>query len=197
MDQLSTEAQRAMRALEEHGVLLMQDRELPNLVSLVVGSAVSGSWWAHPASHDIFRIANEVAEHSDVCIATLVQGKRTFVHRACWPALFAIGRAREAWQLGALDRSALDLLGRVDAAGTAVSAGAAAKRLEQLLLVASEEVHTPSGKHAKQLMTWARFAKQRKLRVVRLSVADAKAELEEVTRKLASSSGASARLPWQ
>jgi hypothetical protein len=193
----SNDAQRVLSVLVERGLLLMQDGALPNVVALVVGSGVSGSWWSHPARHDIFRIANELAEHPDVCIATLLDDKRTFVHRAFWPALIAIGRAREPWQLHRLQKSARDLLASVDSAGTAVSSGASAKQLERALLVASEEVHLATGRHAKQLTSWSRFAKQRRVALAPRGADEAKRELELLAAALADGSDARVRLPWQ
>src|SRR6201991_3441508 len=78
----SPEALRVLRLLEQHGMLLVQDAKLPNLVGEVVGRTVEGSWWGHPAKHDIFRILNEVADHPDTFIAKLLNKKQTLVHRA-------------------------------------------------------------------------------------------------------------------
>lgn len=193
----SIDGRQIVSVLAERGLLLMQDGELPNVVALVVGENVPGSWWAHEARHEIFRVANELAEHPDVCIATLIDGKRTFVHRSCWPALVAVGRAREPWQLARLDRSARELLARIDAHGEAVSTGPSAKQLERALLVASEEFHMPNGRHAKQLTTWARFAEQRLLPPSRLAVERAKVELESVAERLVADTRARCKLPWQ
>ena len=54
-----------------------------------------GSWWAHPRSHEIFRVNCELAEHPDVLVNKLISGKITYLHRALWSAFVAIGRARE------------------------------------------------------------------------------------------------------
>lgn len=193
----SIDGRQIVGVLAERGLLLMQDGELPNVVALVVGENVAGSWWSHEARHEIFRVANELAEHPDVCIATLIDGKRTFVHRTRWPALIALGRAREPWQLARLDKSARELLARIDAQGEVVSTGASARQLERALLVASEEFHMPNGRHAKQLMTWARFADQRLVPPVRIDAQRAKLELEEVAERLAAATQARCKLPWQ
>ena len=80
--------------LKEYGLLLQTDANLPNVCALVAGAPVRGSWWGHPRSHEIFRVNCELAEHPDVLMRKLVSGKITYLHRALWPAVIAIGRAR-------------------------------------------------------------------------------------------------------
>ena len=80
--------------LKEYGLLLQTDVNLPNVCALVAGAPVRGSWWGHPRSHEIFRVNCELAEHPDVLMCKLVSGKITYFHRALWPAVIAIGRAR-------------------------------------------------------------------------------------------------------
>ena len=43
--------EQALERLEEHGLLLLQDKTLPSLVGLIAGEPVSGSWWGHPRAH--------------------------------------------------------------------------------------------------------------------------------------------------
>src|SRR5258708_24555651 len=100
--------------LKEHGLLLQTDANLPNVCGLIAGAPVRGSWWAHPRSHDIFRVSCDLAEHSDVLVIKLVSAKVTYVHRALWPDVVAIARAPAAWQLERLSPAALDLLEEVD-----------------------------------------------------------------------------------
>ena len=52
--------------------------------------AISGSWWAHPSSHTIYAVINELAESPDVVRLRLVNGKITLVHRRVWPALVCV-----------------------------------------------------------------------------------------------------------
>jgi hypothetical protein len=90
-----------MALLVERGVLLESARgPIPNVAELVAGEAISGSWWAHPASHAIFAAINAVADSPDVVRLRLVNGKITLVHRRIWPAVVrvsdAIPRARLA-----------------------------------------------------------------------------------------------------
>ena len=66
------DSQRVLAALKRYGLLLQTDARLPNVCALVTGAPVSGSWWAHPGSHDIFRVSCDLAEHRDVLVIKLV-----------------------------------------------------------------------------------------------------------------------------
>jgi hypothetical protein len=77
-----------MEALLEHGMLLQSARgPLPNVAELVAGEPIRGSWWGHPAGHQIFAVLNALAESPDVVRLRLVKGKVTLVHRRLWPAV--------------------------------------------------------------------------------------------------------------
>jgi len=77
--------------LVERGMLLESARgPIPSVAELVAGGPISGSWWAHPASHDIYRVINELADSPDVVRLRLVNGKITLVHRRVWPALVCV-----------------------------------------------------------------------------------------------------------
>ena len=72
----------------EHGMLLASAKgPIPNVAELVVGEPIRGSWWAHPRSHEIFAVLNELADSPEVARLRLIHGKITFVHRRIWPAL--------------------------------------------------------------------------------------------------------------
>ena len=47
-------------ALEDAGILLVQDATLPSVTTLVAGGPVRGSWWAHEQSHSIFAVLEEL-----------------------------------------------------------------------------------------------------------------------------------------
>jgi hypothetical protein len=53
----------------------------------VAGGPIRGSWWGHPKGHEIFRLAEAVANSGDVLVCKLIEGKVTWVHRRLWPAL--------------------------------------------------------------------------------------------------------------
>lgn len=195
VEQLSADAKRILNSLEQRRLLLVQDAKLPSLVAEVVGQPISGSWWGHPASHDIFRVLNELADHEDVFLARLLNRKQTLIHRALFPALVAIGAVREAWQLHGLSGQARALLAQVDQQRRVRASGDDARQLELVLLVASREVHTDSGAHKKELFAWTTFAKQRGVAGGERSVEVAKAQVHDAARALASPA-IRIRLPW-
>ena len=88
-----TPPQRVLAGLKQHGLLLQTDARLPNVCALVTGGTVSGSWWAHAQSHDIFRVNCALAEHPDVLVTKLVSRKITYVDRALWSAIVPERRA--------------------------------------------------------------------------------------------------------
>src|ERR1700682_6233824 len=96
---MATSFERVLDKLKDFGLLLQTDARLPNVCALVAGATVKGSWWAHPRSHEIFRVNCALAGHPDVLITKLISAKVTYVDRALWPAIVTVGRAREAWQL--------------------------------------------------------------------------------------------------
>jgi hypothetical protein len=74
--------------LAEHGMLLESARgPIPNGAELAAGEPIRGSWWAHPAAHQIYDVLNGVRDSSDVVRLRLINGKVTLVHRRVWPAL--------------------------------------------------------------------------------------------------------------
>jgi hypothetical protein len=84
-------ADQALSFIEEHGVVLLAARgPLPQLVEAIVGEPIRGSWWAHPHSHGIFAVLQQLEESADLLQCRLVAGKVTVVHRRLWPALFRL-----------------------------------------------------------------------------------------------------------
>jgi hypothetical protein len=94
--QMADAFQKVFWELQRQGVLLQTDAQLPNVCALVAGAPVLGSWWAHPKSHEIFRVNGALEDHPDVLVVKLISGKLTYVERALWPCVAAIGSAREA-----------------------------------------------------------------------------------------------------
>ncbi|MEK6373275.1 MAG: hypothetical protein AABO58_11330 [Acidobacteriota bacterium] len=85
-------------AIAEHGLLLLQDKKLANVVTFMTGERVKGSWWSHPRAQDIFNALEALPE--DQVIATkLVGGKVTFVHRSLWPDLLAVVTGDREYQV--------------------------------------------------------------------------------------------------
>lgn len=182
--------------LETSGLLLKTDAKLPNVCALAAGEPIKGSWWAHPRSHEIFRILSALAAHPNVLVVKLVSEKDTFVHRTLWPAVAAIGLSREKWQLDHLDRTARDLLARVDREEQVQTSGRPALALEQALLVHAWQVHTEAGSHAKMLESWARWLNKAGLEKPALTPAQARQSLEKLVDYLNKRYGGRARLPW-
>jgi hypothetical protein len=138
-------------ALEKYGLLLLQDKKLPSVVGIITGEQVSGSWWSHPRAQEIFR---KLEELDDAIPTKLIAGKVTFVHPRLLPALAAVGRAREPWQMRGLSPAAHRLLSQVDRKGTVRASGPASKELQERLLVDAREEHTESGRHETVLTAW-------------------------------------------
>jgi len=182
--------------LESTGLLLKTDPKLPNVCAMVAGGPVSGSWWAHPKSHEMFRVLCALAEHPDVMVTKLVSGKDTFVHRALWPCVLAIGMSREPWQMGALGAEDRDLLARVDQEGELTTSGRAAGALEQALLVHGEQVHTDAGAHAKRLRSWRQWIEGSGVEAPEIDASTARGSIETVVKYLNARFQGRGRLPW-
>ena len=74
---LSAESALVFAKLEEHGLLLRIDANLPNVCALVAGERVRGSWWSHPSGRAIFAVDSELADHPDVLMTKLISGMTT------------------------------------------------------------------------------------------------------------------------
>ncbi len=74
--------------VRKHGVVLESAAgPVPSLAVAIAGGPISGSWWSHPRSHEIFQITQAIRGSEDVLVCRLVNGKVTFIHRRLWPAL--------------------------------------------------------------------------------------------------------------
>lgn len=191
------QAARVFRELERCGLLLETDPKLPSLVALVAGGPVRGSWWGHPLGHTIFATGEALFANRDVLLAKLVSGKATWIHRRLWPAVYAVARAREAWQVEGLSSEGRALLASVDRDGQARATGGVAKELETRLLARGEQEHTASGRHAKVLESWDRWASRQRPALPALAAEAGRLELEAALAALNERHGARGRLPWQ
>lgn len=71
-----------------HGVVLQAAHgPVPSLAETIAGGRIRGSWWGHPKGREIFSAAATIADHSDVLVCKLIEGKVTYIHRRLWPAL--------------------------------------------------------------------------------------------------------------
>ena len=187
---------KALEFLRTWGLLMLQDSSFPSLVALIAGGAAQGSWWSHSKGSEIFHTAGALADHPDVMTTKLISGKVTFIHRQLWPALMAMGQAREPWQLVGLTAAARSLLERVDHEGQVRASGVPARQLEKKLLVASSEVHTESGAHAVELMTWPVFAEHRRSGLPRIPITAAREKLDALLVEMNGKFGGNGMLPW-
>jgi hypothetical protein len=199
------------QTLNAYGLLLLSDGTLPSVCGLIVGEPLRGSWWGHPLGSVIYHVSSALEDQADVLPTRLVAGKVTFVHQRLWPALVAVGSAREDWQVGDLSRAACWLLQRTDMEGEVQTndlplqeglrrkdLGPAARELERRLLVRGSEIHTPSGAHAKVLEAWQHWTRRTGFQGEALSPAEGRRQLEEAAARLgAAAGGASVRLAWQ
>src|SRR5277367_4904261 len=144
-----------------------------------------------------YRLAIELRDHPDVLTIKLLSGKITFIHRPLWPAVFAIGTARELWQTRRLSKDAAALLQQSDQEGKLMSSGDAVRELEARLLVHAQSVHTGRGFHMKQVLSWKAWAESAKLSAVELTPLEGKAQMEAVVARLNAHRGARGTLPWQ
>jgi hypothetical protein len=160
---------KVLTQLRKRRVLLQSDASLPSVASIVTGESIRGSWWSHPKSHAIHWTLEGLDDSPEVLQVKLLAGKVTLVHRSLWPALVSVGSSGDAWQIRGLSEAGQTLLSRVRRSGMirldrlrAWSArkkpGEAARELELRLLVASQEIHTKSGAHTKQLESWSHLA---------------------------------------
>jgi hypothetical protein len=151
---------------------------------------------------------NELAEDPGVLSTKLIAGKVTYVHPRLWGAVYALGCAREGWQMDELSAGGKWLLAQVDGDGeiqtdllvppTRVRVPDASRELERRLLVHATEVHTASGAHAKVLQTWPRWAAESSQQPKSMSSDEARGQLEDAARQLAAEVvDGVAELPWQ
>ena len=81
-------AAQALAFVERHGVVLVAGKgPVPRLVEAIIGEPIRGSWWAHPASHQIFAVLAKLEDSRDLLTCRLIDKKVTLVHRRLWPAL--------------------------------------------------------------------------------------------------------------
>lgn len=81
-------SEEALAFVADRGVVLQGAKgPVPNLVEAIAGESISGSWWAHPLSHEMYSLIWALRGSSDILVCRVVQGKVTYVHRRLWPAL--------------------------------------------------------------------------------------------------------------
>jgi hypothetical protein len=90
----------ALSFIRDQGVVLVSGKgPAARLTELISGEPIRGSWWAHPASHQIFAVLQAISASKDVLTCRLIDGKLTLVHRRLWPALVRAADLFSAYQL--------------------------------------------------------------------------------------------------
>lgn len=197
-------------SLLKYGVLLHSDLRFPNLVRMVAGETVHGSWWGHPKAGLIFQVTGVLTKDPDVLLTKLVSGKDTYIHRRHWSHFLAVATSKDSWQLSGLSDSARSLLNAVELRDDLrtnefasevhldlKSLGEAARQLERRLLVHGDDIHTPSGFHAKLLRNWGRWMLMADFRPKGVDVADSKEALEACVDEINKEFAAAGALPWR
>jgi hypothetical protein len=187
-------ADSVLEALADNGLLLTQDKALPNVVGILTGESLRASWWSHPKAHLIFSVLSELKDHPDVLFTKLLYRKDTRVHRPLWPAVLAVGGARDQWQLQGLSADAERLLERLGGErGPVRGVGAPVKELERRLLATTREIHTESGRHEIELESWQAWSRRVRCTAIG-SVPRARKALEDAAVRLGASLTS---LPWR
>jgi len=89
--------------IRRQGMVLESARgPLPSLAERVAGEPIRGSWWSHPAGHEIFAAIEAVRESPAVVATRLVNGRVTLIHRRLWPALVRVADQLPAERLASL-----------------------------------------------------------------------------------------------
>jgi hypothetical protein len=195
---LSSESALVFAKLKEHGLLLRIDAYLPSVCALVAGERVRGSWWSHPRGRAIFAVDGELGDHPDVLMTKLISGKVTYVHRALWPQVIAVGRAREPWQMKDLSPDGRKLLAQVDRKPVEPdrAQSKAASELETKLLVYCKQFHSESGAHVRRLESWDHWSREIDDVGERITAVRSRRLLEAVMASLNREFKGNGRLPW-
>ncbi len=207
---LSAPLEAVKRSLLKYGILLHSDLRFPNLVGIVAGEIVHGSWWSHPKADLIFEVGGGLKKDPDVLLTKLVSGKETYVHRRFWSHFLTIATLKDAWQLTGLSDLANSMLNAVEKRGELRTnefahefnmevkmLGKEARLLERRLLVYGDDFHTSNGYHAKLLKSWDRWMLAVGFRPDHVNPVDTRKALEVLVGKINREFGAAGTLPWR
>ena len=173
-----------LETLSNTGLLLVQDKHLVNVVTLLTGEAFSKSWWSHPKGRLIFAVVTDLSEHPDVLFTKLINGKVTIVHRKLWPAFLSTALAKEPWQTRGLSSRGQQLLASLnESRGPIKSSGPAVKELEVRLLAHARQVHTESGRHELLVEPWTVWSQRNRVKPLQ-SLSRAKEKLEQAAEAI-------------
>jgi hypothetical protein len=81
-------ADAALAFVRQHGIVLVSAKgPAPTLTEAIAGEPITGSWWGHAKSHQIFAILQILERSSDILVCRFIAGRATMVHRRLWPAI--------------------------------------------------------------------------------------------------------------
>ena len=175
-------AQLILDTVNRSGLLLVHDRMLPSVTTLIVGQPVEGSWWSHPKSNLIFNAIEDI--DGEVATVKLVCRKNTLVARSLWQDLCNVGHARDPWQLHRVDPVTLMMLETVEAATQPVVFDKARKKfaaqLDDRLLAYGAGIHTDAGHHVRAYQSWTAWAAERDLECSTGNAGQARARFDAI-----------------
>jgi hypothetical protein len=192
------------KLINKYKILLLQDKAFPSIVTEIIGSKVSGSWWGHPLANPIYNGLSWLEHNKSVLSVKLIDGKVTYLDESLFSDFYSIVCEPRDWQVKNLKEDEQRLLKYISQKKKTISSdpklGKLAKDtkksfqiLEKKLLVYSIEEHTASGKHIKEYMPWSKS---------KISVSaptdyfKAKDRIENIVKKLSHQAGAKVKLPW-
>lgn len=194
-----------IKELNKKGVLLLQDKTFPSVVSTIVGEPIIGSWWGHPMANPIYNGLNWAIDQKSIISAKLLSKKVTYINKKLYPFFFSIVSEVRPWQLKGLSKESTELMAMIKKSKTGIRSDSpefklkypALKKhiddLETRLLIYTEEIHTEGGKHAKEIKPWAKSV----LFTGKLSSYEvALEEFNFIVLKLNKKSNSKIKLPW-
>jgi hypothetical protein len=197
---------RVLGELRRNGLLLESDSAFPNVVRLVVGEKIEGSWWGHRDGHLIFNVMKRLRSSPEILEAKLISGKGTLIYKTLWPELLEICSSRNRWQMANLSADAKNLLRLIEKKSKIrtdeiewqgkSAIGDCVRELEKRLLVHSEEIHTAKGSHSKIIRSWRRLANEAKIPMAPVNLERAKEKFETLVGQLNKEHDGHGRLPW-
>lgn len=199
------------RALQQYGLLLEHDKELPSVTSIVAGEPIAGSWWGHRLGHQIYALIGELERRSGKLSAKIIDGKVTYVHDRLWPAFLSVAQADARERLAKVAQGAVELYACIEQYGplradsehvpgrrvrTPREQSKTIRALERQLLVHSDSLHTDSGAHVKVLRTWRQWCTEHSVAVAALAPDSARRQLDAALGALCKGVARKPKVTW-
>jgi hypothetical protein len=152
--------------LKDKKLLLLQDKSFPSIVAFIVGAPIQGSWWGHPLANPIYNGLNWAIDRESLLSAKLISKKVTYIDKALYPYFFSIVSEIRPWQTKGLSFEALKLYKVITKCKSGIRSDDEELKkkfpdfkknietLEVRLMIYTDEVHTESGKHVKEIKSW-------------------------------------------